>query len=130
MRYLRSLPLVSSLIVLVLLFSVALLGFSTGRSVEPAPSGVVANKDAARFRSMVRDAAETRGEEERRAWSVEAISVLTGFSPSSKWAESISLARAFGDTNDSQAATLLGDLFHEADKMGAESFSIAGLSSN
>lgn len=130
MRYLRSLPLFSGLVVLVLLFSVALISFTTGESVEPAPSSVVSNKDAARFRAMVRDAAETRGEEERLAWSVEAVSVLTGFSPSDKWAESILLASAFGETNDSQASTLLGELFHEADKMGAESFSITGLPGN
>ena len=115
---------------LVLLFSVALISFTTGESVEPASSSVVSNKDAARFRAMVRDAAETRGEEERLAWSVEAVYVLTGFSPSAKWAESILLASAFGETNDSQASTLLGELFHEADKMGAESFSITGLPGN
>ena len=127
MRYLRSLPLVSGLLVLVLLSVVALLSFTTGKSVEPVTSSSVSTLDAARFRSMVRDAAETRGEEERRAWSVEAVAVLNDFSPPSKWTESILLARAFGDTNDSQAATLLSELFHEADKMGAESFSIAGL---
>jgi len=129
-RYLRSLPLVSGLLVLVLLSVVAFFSFTTGKSVEPSPSSTVTTLDAARFRSMVRDAAETRGEEERRAWAVETVAVLDDFSPSSKWTESILLARAFGDTNDSQAATLLGELFHEADKMGAESFSITGLSSN
>lgn len=126
MRYLRSLPLVSGLVVLALLSFVSVLSFSTGKPVEPAESSVVANKDVARFRSMVRDAAETSGEDERRAWSVAAVDVLGSFTPSSKWAESVLLARAFGDTNDSQASTLLGELFHEADKMGAESFSIAG----
>lgn len=105
---------------------VTVLSFSTGQSVVPAESPVVANKDVARFRSMVRDAAETRGEEERRAWSVEAVAVLDDFNPAANWTESILLARAFGNTNDSQASTLLGELFHEADKMGAESFQIAG----
>lgn len=111
---------------LAVLSFVTVLSFSTGKSVEPAESAVVAKRDVARFRSMARDAAETHGEEERRAWSVEAVAVLSEFSPSAKWAESILLARAFGDTNDSQATTLLRDLFHEADKMGAESFQIAG----
>lgn len=126
MRYLRSLPLLSGLFVLAVLSFVTVLSFSTGRSVEPAESPIVANKDAARFRVMVRDAAETQGEEERRAWSVETVEVLKDFSPTAKWTESILLARAFGDANDSQATTLLGELFHEADKMGAESFQIAG----